>query len=244
MRKFLAPLATPRNMSRVVLQIDGLRKAYRSPDGEVVPVLDVASFALGDEEQVALAGESGSGKTTLLHVIAGILTCDAGTVRVCGEDVTRLSEARRDAFRARHVGYVFQSFHLLPGYSSLENVLLGMTFGPGPDRAYAQELLERLGMQDRLHHRPAQLSVGQQQRVAVARALANRPRLVLADEPTGNLDAARAGEALTLIQEVCRERAAALLLVSHDARALARFERRVDLADLNAATRPAPEGAA
>lgn len=224
-----------------VLEITGLRKVYRSPEGEEQVVLDVPSFRLEAGEQVALAGASGSGKTTLLHVIAGILRPDAGRVLVHGRDMAALGEAARDAWRAQHVGYVFQSFHLLPGYTALENVLLGMMFGPGPDLAHARGLLEALGMGDRLRHRPSQLSIGQQQRVAVARALANRPRLVLADEPTGNLDPTRAAEALALLRGLCREQGAALLLVSHDRGVLEDFERRVDLAELN---RGRPAGSA
>jgi putative ABC transport system ATP-binding protein len=163
-----------------------------------------------------------------------------------GIDLLSLSEARRDALRARAIGYVFQTFNLLQGYTALENVLLGMVFGGGPaTRKQAEEraaaLLERLGLGERLRHKPRQLSVGQQQRVALARALANRPRLVLADEPTGNLDAARAAEAIELLLGLCRETGAALLTVSHDPAVLARFPRRLELAELNRAARPAAE---
>jgi putative ABC transport system ATP-binding protein len=147
----------------------------------------------------------------------------------------RLSEAARDRFRARNVGYVFQTFNLLQGFTALENVELGSAFGRGRDRVFARELLVRLGLAERLSHRPAQLSVGQQQRVALARALANRPRLVLADEPTGNLDPQLASEALAITRELCREVGAALLLVSHDRDVLAQFARAVDLADVNRA---------
>ncbi len=226
-----------------LLEIENLVKTYRSPDGEVQPVLDVPSFSLEAREHVALVGQSGSGKTTLLHAIAGILRPDSGSVRLDGTDLVRLSEARRDALRARQIGYVFQTFNLLQGYSALENVLLGMVFGPGPDRAFARGLLERLGLGDRLLHRPGQLSVGQQQRVALARALANRPRLVLADEPTGNLDPERARQALALLQELCREHGAALLVVTHDREVRDRFERVVELSEINQAFRSEPEAA-
>jgi putative ABC transport system ATP-binding protein len=146
------------------------------------------------------------------------------------------------------MGYVFQTFNLLHGYTALENVMLGMLFGPGVDRAHATHLLQRVGLGHRLHYRPAQLSIGQQQRVAVARALANRPKLVLADEPTGNLDQRHAGEAIALIREVCREHEAALLLVSHDPTVLSGFDRVDDLAILNRAVdahaaAPPPAGA-
>jgi putative ABC transport system ATP-binding protein len=198
-------------------------------------VLDIAEFELDPGEQVALAGRSGSGKTTLLNAIAGILTPDRGSIRIDGTDVTRLSESRRDALRALTLGYVFQTFNLLQGYTALENVVLGMAFGPGPDRDYARHLLERLELGDRLDHRPRQLSVGQQQRVALARALANRPRLVLADEPTGNLDPVRAQSALALLRDLCAEQGAALLLVSHDRAVLEAFDRLVDLSEINRA---------
>lgn len=216
-----------------VLRVESLTKAYRAPDGEVTPVLDIPSFELGAGEQVALRGASGSGKTTLLHIIAGILTPDHGRVLIDGTDITALGEADRDALRAQRIGYVFQTFNLLQGYSALENVLLGMMFGRGSDTTAAAALLTRVGLGGRLHYLPRQLSVGQQQRVAVARALAGRPRLVLADEPTGNLDARHGAEALTLIREVCHEQGAALLLVSHDPAVLGQFDRVDDLATLN-----------
>lgn len=226
-----------------VLRVEALRKAYRSPDGEVTPVLDIPALELRAGEQVALRGASGSGKTTLLHIIAGILTPDSGRVLIDGADITSMGEARRDALRAERIGYVFQTFNLLQGYSALENVLLGMMFGRGADAKAAAALLERVGLGNRLSYRPRQLSVGQQQRVAVARALANHPRLVLADEPTGNLDPRHGAEALTLIRDVCREQGAALLLVSHDPAVLSQFDRVDDLAVLNRAMAGAGGGA-
>ncbi len=222
-----------------LLTIEGLRKGYRLPDGSERLVLDVPAFTLAEKAQVALRGSSGSGKTTLLHCIAGILRPDAGTVEVAGTNVAALSEGKRDAFRARHIGYVFQTFNLLQGYSALENVELGMFFGRGADVRRATELLTSLGLGDRLHDQPSQLSAGQQQRVALARALANQPELVLADEPTGNLDADRAGEALDLIRDTCTQHGAALLLVSHDPAALAHFDEVVDLAAINHAAKVA-----
>ena len=218
-----------------VLSVTDLKKSYISPDGETTPVIDIASFQMDVGEHVALEGESGSGKTTFLHCISGIVKADAGEVIVAGDTITAMSEAARDRARALHLGYVFQTFNLLDGYTALENVLLGMMFGPGSDRAKAESLLERVGLHDRMNYTPRQLSVGQQQRVAVARALANGPRLVLADEPTGNLDRARAGEALALIRDVCTEQNAALLLVSHNPTVLEAFDRREKLSDLNRA---------
>jgi ABC-type lipoprotein export system ATPase subunit len=219
-----------------LLEVSNLRKDYRSPDGELHTVLDVESFSLAPGAQVAIAGASGSGKTTFLNVIAGILRPDAGSVVFDGTDLAALTEGRRDAFRATHMGYVFQTFNLLEGYTAFENVLLGMLFGPGADKALARTLLEELGLGNRIHHRPSQLSIGQQQRVALARALANRPRLVLADEPTGNLDPEQGRDGLGLIREMCRTHGAGLLLVSHDPSVLGEFDQLVRFDQLNRAS--------
>ena len=219
-----------------MLGVTDLKKSFVSPEGERVTIVDVAAFALAAGEQLALRGESGSGKTTFLNLIAGILAADSGRVTIDGAEMTALAESRRDRLRAEKLGYIFQTFNLLQGYTVLENVVLGMSFGPrGADRAHAREMLERVGLGHRLNHFPRQLSTGQQQRVAVARALANRPKLVLADEPTGNLDRKHAREALALIREVCREQHAALLLVSHDEEVPGAFEHWKDFAEMNRA---------
>lgn len=218
-----------------ILEIANLRKSYVSPDGERGDVVDVPGFSLREGEQLAMEGASGSGKTTLLHLIAGILKPDSGRIVIAGEDMTALNESERDGLRARTIGYVFQTFNLLQGYTALENVMLGQMFGRGADEQRARDLLARVGLKDRLNYRPRQLSVGQQQRVAVARALANEPKLVLADEPTGNLDHLQAQEALSLIRQVCLENGAALLLVSHDQEVLSQFDRVVRLAEINRA---------
>ena len=228
-------LSLPETMAAVppVLAVSGLRKSYRTPEGELKLVVHVESFELAAGAQVGLKGSSGSGKTTFLNLVAGILKPDAGSIVVAGAEVSALSEARRDRLRATTLGCVYQSFNLLQGYTCLENVLLAMAFGAGRDRAWTASLLQRVGLGHRLDYYPRQLSVGQQQRVAVARALANRPRLVLADEPTGNLDAINAAETLALLRETCREQGAALLLVSHDRDILARFGRTEEFSDLN-----------
>ncbi len=218
-----------------LLEVSKLKKTYRAPDGSTHTVVDIDSFSLDAKQQVAMSGESGTGKTTFLNLIAGILKPDSGAIRIDGTEMSSLREGQRDRLRATAIGYIFQTFNLLQGYTCLENVLLGMSFGPGADRVFAAKLLERVGLHDRLHHYPRQLSTGQQQRVAVARALANRPKLVLADEPTGNLDHVNAKEALGLIRDGCRENEAALLLVSHDHNVLDQFEKVCDLATLNRA---------
>jgi putative ABC transport system ATP-binding protein len=223
------------------LTLKGLRKTYFGPDGSRVPVIDIPMLHLEDGEQASLIGTSGSGKTTLLHIIAGILTPDEGKVlfEIEGSraDVAAMSEPDRDVFRGRHVGYIFQTHHLLPGFTALENVLLGMSFtGRAHDPTWAKQLLHEVGLSERLHFKPEKLSVGQQQRVAVARALANRPKLVLADEPTGALDSRNAQQVLELIRNLCREVGSSLLLVSHDLNIAQQFERVLSLSEINKAS--------
>jgi len=228
------------------LLIHKLKKTYVAPDATSVPVIDIPELFIADAEQVALIGTSGSGKTTLLHMIAGILYPDSGNVVFGYEpanpnstsvvDLTTLSEAQRDIFRGRNIGYIFQTHHLLPGFTALENVLLGMSFtGRVHDRSWAQHLLEQVGLSDRLSYKPQKLSVGQQQRVAVARALANRPKLVLADEPTGALDANNAQQVLDLIRQLCTEVGSSLLLVSHDLNIARQLPRVLTLTEINLA---------
>lgn len=216
-----------------LLDILDLQKSFPLPGGGVQNVIEIPRFSLEPGVQLALRGSSGAGKTTFLNLIAGILAPDSGKLLFAGRDIGTLSESQRDRHRALNLGYIFQTFNLLQGYSCLENILLGMTFGPGPDKARALELLEKMNLADKAGHLPRQLSVGQQQRVAVARAVANRPKLVLADEPTGNLDSGNAAEALKLIRTACTESGAALLLVSHDAGVLSEFDQVVEWAEMN-----------
>lgn len=217
------------------LDVEAIEKWFSTPSGDRRLFLRVDRLSVGMGEHVALRGVSGCGKTTLLHVIAGIVAADAGRIVVGGREMPRAVEVERDRVRASSIGYVFQSFNLLEAYTALENVALGMSFSGRVDVERACALLERMGLSERLHHRPSQLSVGQQQRVAIARAIASRPMLVLADEPTGNLDPAAAQAAVHLIRDACRESGAALLIVSHDERILDHFDRCLDLAELNRA---------
>jgi ABC-type lipoprotein export system ATPase subunit len=219
-----------------LLEISQLKKTFIGPEGDQHRVVDVKYFTVASKAQVALQGESGSGKTTFLHLIAGILRADSGSLLLAGREMSQLKESDRDRLRATTVGYIFQNFNLLQGYTCLENVLLAMSFGRGVNRGFAEALLKRVGLSDRLKHYPRQLSTGQQQRVAVARALANRPKLVLADEPTGNLDHRNGRAALALIRQACYENNSALLLVSHDREALSQFEHIHQFSEINQAS--------
>ena len=222
------------------LELRNVTKTYREPGGGRLPVLNIASFQLAAGEQAVLVGSSGGGKTTLLNIIAGITSADSGEVRIDGTDLTGLPEAARDRFRAERIGYVFQTFNLLPAFTALENVLLGMSFGGRRvDRSRALQLLERVGLKHRLHHKPSQMSVGEQQRTSVARALVNTPRLLLADEPTANVDAANQQTILDLLRETCREHKVSLLLVTHAPEVADQFDRVEKLADFN---KPGREG--
>ncbi len=216
------------------LLLENVQKAYREPDGHLLPVLNIKRFEMASAEQVVLVGSSGGGKTTLLNIISGISAPDSGTVRIDGIDIARLNEAARDRFRAQRIGFVFQTFNLLPAFSALENVLLGMSFsGKRADRNRAQDLLNLVGLGHRLAHRPGQLSVGEQQRVAVARSLANSPSLLLADEPTANVDVANQDVILKLIREACAEHRVALLMVTHSPDVARQFQRVEKLSEFN-----------
>jgi putative ABC transport system ATP-binding protein len=220
-----------------MLNLENVKKSFIEPTGGRLPILDVRQFQVATGEQMVLVGRSGSGKTTLLHLIAGISRPDEGQIRIDGVDITKLAEAGCDRFRADKIGYVFQTFNLLPGFSALENVLLGMSFATGrvrPDRA--RQLLERVGLGHRFQHKPVQLSVGEQQRVAVARALANKPKLLLADEPTANIDTRHQQQVVDLIRETCREENVALVLVTHTPDVASQFDRVENIDNINLVT--------
>jgi len=219
-----------------MLSVSNVKKSFRQFDGSPLPILDVPQFEVAAGEQMVLAGQSGSGKTTLLHVIAGITRPDSGSVKIAGTEITKLAEVGRDKFRAQNIGYIFQTFNLLPGYTAFENVLLGMTFsGLKVDEARAKHLLDRVGLGSRLTHKPAMMSVGEQQRTAVARALANKPKLLLADEPTASIDARNQQQVLDLIRETCREENVALVLVTHSPQVAEQFTRIERLEQINRA---------
>ncbi len=217
-----------------LLDIKRLKKSFTQPEGGNLLILDIPEFQIAKGEQVALIGQSGGGKTTLLHLIAGLLSLDEGSIRIDGIETNVLSEQGRDRFRAETIGYVFQTFNLLPAFSAIENVRLGMAFGSGKHQySRAADLLTRVGLKDRFNYRPSQLSVGQQQRVAIARSLAGRPKLLLADEPTANVDPSSADSVLELIRETCREEEVSLLTVTHDMQIASRFDRIEKLDEIN-----------
>lgn len=217
-----------------MLVLRNVKKSYLEPDGNLLPILSIPEFTVRDGEQVVLVGHSGSGKTTLLHLISGIARPDSGEIIIDGIDIARRREEFVDRVRAAKIGYVFQTFNLLPGFTALENVLLGMTFARGRrDRARALHLLERVGLSHRVTHKPGALSVGEQQRVAVARALANRPSLLLADEPTANIDPRNQQKIVDLIRETCREESVSLILVTHSLEVSGQFDRIDRLEEIN-----------
>ena len=217
-----------------MLVVENLKKSYSQNNSQALEILDVPEFRVDEGEQVVLIGASGGGKTTLLHIVAGITRPTEGRIWIDGIEATAFSEVARDQIRASKLGYIFQTFNLLPGFTALENVILGMTFSKGkPDSKRAVELLDRVGLKDRIHHKPGKMSVGEQQRVAVARALANRPRLLLADEPTANVDPQNKQQIVELIRNFCVEEKIALLLVTHAMEVASQFDRVDQLEDIN-----------
>ena len=213
-----------------IVQALGLTKQVKS-EGHDLLILDNVNLSVFPGEAVAIVGVSGSGKSTLLGLLAGLDVPTRGTVRLDGQDLFALDEDGRAALRARALGFVFQSFQLLPALSAIENVMLPLELAGAPDaRAKARELLVRVGLGERLSHYPKQLSGGEQQRVAIARAFVVRPKLLLADEPTGNLDAETGSRIVELMFELNREQGATLLLVTHDESISRRCQRTLRLA--------------
>ncbi len=215
------------------LQLRDLTKRYTSGDS-VISAVDGVSLRIDPGQFVALYGPSGSGKTTLLLMAAGLMAPDEGSVLVDGQDIAGLSARESARFRLRHVGFVFQSFHLMLGASALDNAalkLLGDGYSLREARRVARPWLERVGLAARARHRPVQMSMGERQRVAIARALVNEPGLLLTDEPTGSLDTQRGREVLELLRDICHERAIPGLLVTHDPQAQEFVDRVYTLRD-------------
>ena len=195
--------------------VRSVTKTYRRGQRRVTALRDV-SFALSQGELALLVGPSGSGKTTLLNLIAALDRPDCGTIIIGGSDVTGLSRSAAALYRNERVGFIFQSYNLLPQLTALENILVPMLPNRRSDPRRAPELLDAVGLGDRGRHRPSELSGGEQQRVAIARALVNDPALILADEPVGNLDDENAHKIAKLLASACRERGKTLILVTHD----------------------------
>jgi putative ABC transport system ATP-binding protein len=212
-----------------VIAINNLKKKYLNPEtGIAETVLHVPILEIKDGEHFAIHGVSGIGKTTLLHIISGLLTAEEGSIIVNNQALSSMSESERDRFRAENIGYIFQSFNLLDGYTALENVMLGMVFtGQGADKIKATIALESVGLSHRLHYKPSQLSVGQQQRVSIARAIVNNPQIILADEPTGNLDPTTSEEVMKILLEQAKGKI--LIVVTHENEILAHFDKKIDL---------------
>jgi putative ABC transport system ATP-binding protein len=216
-----------------VLELRKLSKHYPVGDGDPVRAVDDVSLKVAAGELVALYGPSGSGKTTLLMLIAALLAPDSGAVILDGREISSLSDDDRARYRLRELGYIDQAFDLLPGGTVTQNAAMKLWLTGDARRAerMIEPLLVRLGLGERLGHRPGELSMGERQRVMIARALSTEPKLVLADEPTGSLDTRRGGEVLALLSEICRERGAAVLLVTHDPQATAFADRVHSLRD-------------
>lgn len=221
-----------------MIQLRGVSKTVQSGDHPLT-ILHPVDFDVADGKCVAIIGPSGSGKSTLLGLIAGLDSPTTGTITIAGHDITKLDEDSLARLRGEKIGFVFQFFHLVPSLTALENIQVPMEIAGRRDAPVrAQALLDEVGLHDRGHHYPSQLSGGEQQRIAIARALANDPPLILADEPTGNLDSSNGRHILDLLLQVRRSRGATLVLVTHDANVAAVADERLVLRDGKAVAEP------
>ncbi len=214
-----------------LIELRGVEKRY-TRGGETLTVLDKLDFLVRQGEFIALMGPSGSGKTTILNLIGGLDSADRGSIQVAGQEITRLSRSALSDWRARHIGFIFQSFNLVPVLTALENVMLPLLLTPlggSERRKQAEFALDVVGLTDRKDHRPAQLSGGQEQRVAIARAIATDPEILLADEPTGDLDRESANAIMDLLRRLNQEMKKTILVVTHDQAAAERAARELHL---------------
>lgn len=212
----------------MVLKVSNLAKSYEAA-GDLVEVINNVSFSLASGRTLALEGESGSGKSTVLHLIAGLDTPDAGEILIDGQDVTKLNDGERATIRRRDVGVIFQQFNLIPSLTVEANIAFHARLGDRFDASWAEHLTQAIGLSDQLQKYPEALSGGQQQRVAIARTLVARPKLILADEPTGNLDEDTADRVLELMLASAEEAGAAILMVTHSQRLAAQMQQRLVL---------------
>ena len=224
----------PRGTEPVLLEAEDVTRIYRLGRDVEVPALRGVSFAVDRGEHVAIMGSSGSGKSTLLNLLGALDRPTTGHVRYHGRDVREMSDPELATLRNASIGFVFQSFQLLPRLTALDNVVLPLAYRSGSvrqRRVRARAALDQVGLSDRMDHRPGELSGGQQQRVAIARALVTGPALILADEPTGNLDTRTGEEIMSLLESLHREQGTALVVITHEAEVAARAERRIELRD-------------
>lgn len=212
----------------MVLEFEAVEKSFRDNDG-LVPVLRGVSFELEAGQTLALTGESGSGKSTILHIAAGLEAADAGAVRIGGTDITTLDDGARAALRRRDIALVFQQFNLIPSLDVASNISFQAALSGAVDEAHVNSLVQALGLSEQLKKYPEALSGGQQQRVAIARALAAKPKLMLADEPTGNLDEGTAEDVLEQMLKLVAQTGAALMVVTHSPAIAARMDRQLVL---------------
>lgn len=215
---------------QTVIEMQDVYKIYQSGEAQVY-ALNGVSFSLTAGEFAAIVGRSGSGKSTLMNVIGCLDFVTAGAYRLNGENIATMSEGRISRIRNRQIGFIFQNFHLLPTLTALENVELPLIYAGvkrSERRSIARRMLEQVGLCDRMHHYPAQMSGGQQQRVAIARAIAGAPPLILADEPTGNLDEASGADVMTILQRL-HQNGTTILLITHDATVAAKAQRRLQM---------------
>lgn len=216
-----------------MLTIQNLRKTFSNSENEKFDIINIPFFEMNNNEQIAIIGESGSGKSTFLNLISGIVSSDSGEILFNDTNITKLTGSKMDKFRAKNIGYVFQTFNLLQGFTALENVMLGMMFCGKADKYRSLSALDKVGLSKRINNKPSELSVGEQQRVAVARAIVNSPGMILADEPTANLDRKNSGTVIELIKELCSMEKIALILVSHESDITGKFNNKRHFSEIN-----------
>ncbi|HMS65697.1 MAG TPA: ABC transporter ATP-binding protein [Ignavibacteria bacterium] len=216
-----------------MLNIKNLKKTFTNSAKEVFEVINIPEFSLDGNEILAITGDSGSGKTTFLNLISGIVDSDSGEIIIDQTDITKLPGSKKDLFRAKNTGYIFQTFNLLQGFTALENVMLGMMFSGKADKKISETALSKVGLSDKFNSKPSELSVGEQQRVAIARSIVNSPKILLADEPTANLDPVNSDSVIKIIRSLCEENKISLILVSHELDIVSKFQNVRKFSEIN-----------